>query len=62
MHEPTGRQDQNIARETSAGGNSSVPVGTLDQVARTILTYIDVGAATILIRGYEPLRCDRVRL
>jgi alkanesulfonate monooxygenase len=44
-----------IARETGAGGNSTAPVGTPEQVARTILNYIDVGATTILIRGYEPL-------
>jgi alkanesulfonate monooxygenase len=44
-----------IARETGAGGNSTAPVGTPEQVAQTILTYIDAGATTILIRGYEPL-------
>jgi alkanesulfonate monooxygenase len=45
-----------IARETGAGGNSTAPVGTPEQVARTILDYIDAGATTILIRGFEPLR------
>jgi len=45
-----------IARETGAGGNSTAPVGTPEQVAATILNYIDAGATTILIRGYEPLR------
>jgi alkanesulfonate monooxygenase len=44
-----------IARETGAGGNSTAPVGTPEQVAQTILNYIDAGATTILIRGYEPL-------
>jgi alkanesulfonate monooxygenase len=45
-----------IARETGAGGNSTAPVGTPEQVAQTILNYVDVGATTILIRGYEPLQ------
>lgn len=44
-----------IARETGAGGNSTAPVGTPEQVAQTILNYVDAGATTILIRGYEPL-------
>ena len=45
-----------IARETGAGGNSTAPVGTPEQVAQTILNYVDAGATTILIRGFEPLR------
>ncbi|MGE0540327.1 MAG: LLM class flavin-dependent oxidoreductase [Dehalococcoidia bacterium] len=44
-----------IARETGAGGNSTAPVGTPEQVAQTILNYVDAGATTILIRGFEPL-------
>ncbi len=45
-----------IARETGAGGNSTAPVGTPEQVAQTIFNYVDAGATTILIRGFEPLR------
>lgn len=44
-----------IAKETGAGGNSTAPVGTPEQVAQTLLNYIDAGATTLLIRGYEPL-------
>ena len=48
-----------IAKETGAAGNSTAPVGTPEQVAETILTYIDVGATTILIRGFEPIEDAR---
>ena len=44
-----------IARETGASANTTAPVGTPDQVAETILSYVDAGATTILIRGFEPL-------
>ena len=44
-----------IARETGAAGNSTAPVGTAEQVAETILGYVDAGATSILIRGFEPL-------
>lgn len=45
-----------IARETGAGGNSTAPVGTPEQVAKTLLDYIDAGATTLLIRGYDALK------
>jgi alkanesulfonate monooxygenase len=45
-----------IARETGANANTTAPVGTPDQVAETILSYVEAGATTILIRGFEPLR------
>jgi alkanesulfonate monooxygenase len=49
-----------IARETGANANTTAPVGTPDQVAETILSYVDAGATTILIRGFEPL-ADAIR-
>jgi alkanesulfonate monooxygenase len=45
-----------IARETGAAGNSTALVGTPEQVARALLRYVEVGATTLLIRGFEPLR------
>lgn len=45
-----------IARETGANANTTAPVGTPDQVAETILSYVDAGATSILIRGFEPLK------
>jgi alkanesulfonate monooxygenase len=44
-----------IARETGANANTTAPVGTPDQVAETIMSYVEAGATTILIRGFEPL-------
>ncbi len=44
-----------IARETGANANTTAPVGTPDQVAETIMGYVEAGATTILIRGFEPL-------
>ena len=45
-----------IARETGANANTTAPVGTPDQIAETILSYVDAGATSILIRGFEPLK------
>lgn len=45
-----------IARETGAPANTTAPVGTPDQVAETILSYVEAGATSILIRGFEPLK------
>jgi alkanesulfonate monooxygenase len=45
-----------IARETGASANTTAPVGTPDQVAETIMGYVEAGATTILIRGFEPLK------
>jgi len=44
-----------IARETGASANTTAPVGTPDRVAETIMTYVEAGATTILIRGLQPL-------
>jgi alkanesulfonate monooxygenase len=44
-----------IARETGASANTTAPVGTPDQVAETIMGYVEAGATNILIRGFEPL-------
>ncbi|MFD8566903.1 LLM class flavin-dependent oxidoreductase [Streptomyces sp. NPDC057694] len=43
------------AAATGAGGNTTALVGTPETVARALLDYIDIGATTILIRGYDPL-------
>jgi alkanesulfonate monooxygenase len=45
-----------IARETGASANTTAPVGTPDQVAETIVGYVEAGATNILIRGFEPLK------
>ncbi len=44
-----------IAKATGAQGNSTALVGTPDQVAESILDYVDIGVKTILIRGFDPL-------
>lgn len=44
-----------IARETGARSNSSALVGTPQQVAESLLAYYDLGATTLLIRGFDPL-------
>lgn len=44
-----------IAAATGAGGNSTVLVGTPEQVAESILDYYDIGVTSILIRGFRPL-------
>ncbi len=44
-----------IAEATGAAGNSSALVGTPEQVAESILRYVDLGVSTILIRGFDPL-------
>ncbi len=44
-----------IAKAVGASGNTTALVGTPDQVAESLLRYIDAGVGTILIRGFEPL-------
>jgi alkanesulfonate monooxygenase len=44
-----------LAAATGARGNSTALVGTPDTVAEALADYVDVGATTLLIRGYEPL-------
>ncbi|MEW2547381.1 LLM class flavin-dependent oxidoreductase [Streptomyces sp. NPDC047002] len=43
------------AAATGAGGNTTALVGTPETVARALLDYVDIGATTLLIRGYDPL-------
>lgn len=43
------------ARATGAAGNSTALVGTPETVAQALLDYVDIGATTLLIRGYDPL-------
>jgi len=44
-----------VAAITGARGNTSALVGTPAQVAETLLEYYDLGIATFLIRGFDPL-------
>ena len=44
-----------IAAATGAPGNSMALVGTPDTVAQALLDYVEIGATTLLIRGYDPL-------
>ena len=43
------------AKASGAGGNSTALVGTPETVAQALLDYVDIGATTLLIRGYDPL-------
>jgi alkanesulfonate monooxygenase len=43
-----------LAAATGAGGNSTALVGTPETVAEALLDYVDLGATTLLIRGYDP--------
>ncbi|QKW23278.1 LLM class flavin-dependent oxidoreductase [Kitasatospora sp. NA04385] len=43
------------AKATGAGGNSTALVGSPETVAQALLDYVDIGATTLLIRGYDPL-------
>jgi alkanesulfonate monooxygenase len=44
-----------IAAATGAGGNTTVLVGTPEQVAESIVDYYDAGVTSILVRGFRPL-------
>ena len=44
-----------LAAATGARGNSTALVGTAETVAAALADYVDAGASTLLIRGYEPL-------
>jgi alkanesulfonate monooxygenase len=48
-----------IANLTGAGGNSSALVGTPEQVAESLLRYSELGATTLLIRGFDPINDAR---
>ena len=43
-----------LAAAIGAGGNSTALVGTPETVAQALLDYVDIGATTLLIRGYDP--------
>lgn len=44
-----------LATASGAPGNSTALVGTAETVARAMVDYYDIGATTLLIRGYDPL-------
>jgi len=44
-----------LAAATGAKGNSTALVGTPDTVAEALARYYDLGASSLLIRGYDPL-------
>ena len=44
-----------LAALTGARGNSTALVGTPDTVAEALLAYYDLGATSLLVRGYDPL-------
>ncbi|MAP12183.1 MAG: alkanesulfonate monooxygenase [Gammaproteobacteria bacterium] len=44
-----------LAAATGARGNSTALVGTPDNVAEALARYYDIGAKTLLVRGYDPL-------
>jgi alkanesulfonate monooxygenase len=44
-----------LAAATGARGNSTALVGSAETVAEALADYVDTGATTLLIRGYEPL-------
>ncbi len=44
-----------LAEATGARGNSTALVGSPDTVAAALATYYELGATSLLIRGYEPL-------
>lgn len=44
-----------LALLTGARGNSTALVGTPDTVADALVAYYDLGATSLLIRGYDPL-------
>jgi alkanesulfonate monooxygenase len=43
-----------IAEATGARGNTTALVGTAEQVAASLLRYVDIGVTTILLRGFDP--------
>jgi alkanesulfonate monooxygenase len=45
-----------IAAITGAAGNSTALVGTPEQVARSLMRYVELGVDTLLIRGFHPLQ------
>ena len=50
-----GRLWTKLAPLTGAGGNSTALVGSPETVAQAMVKYYDIGAKSLLIRGYDPL-------
>jgi alkanesulfonate monooxygenase len=48
-----------IAEATGARGNTTALVGTAEQVAESLLRYVEIGVTTILLRGFDPLEDAR---
>ena len=48
-----------IAEATGARGNTTALVGTAEQVAESLLAYVDIGVTTLLLRGFDPLEDAR---
>lgn len=44
-----------LAELTGARGNSTALVGSPETVAKALVAYYDIGATSLLIRGYDPL-------
>ncbi|MCZ6617525.1 MAG: LLM class flavin-dependent oxidoreductase [Gammaproteobacteria bacterium] len=44
-----------LAEAAGARGNSTALVGTAETVAEAMVAYYDLGASSLLIRGYDPL-------
>ena len=44
-----------LATASGAPGNSTALVGTPETVAQAMVAYYDIGATSLLIRGYDPL-------
>ena len=44
-----------LATASGAPGNSTALVGTPETVAQAMVKYYDIGASSLLIRGYDPL-------
>lgn len=44
-----------LAKVTGAAGNTTSLVGSYEQVADSLLDYVDLGVTTLLIRGFDPL-------
>ena len=48
-----------LAEASGARGNSTALVGTPETVAQAMVAYYDIGATSLLIRGYDPLEDAR---
>lgn len=44
-----------LATASGAPGNSTALVGTPETVAKALVAYYDIGASSLLVRGYDPL-------